>query len=93
MRTVRGNDAIFDQMIRGKDEIVYNLIFSRREAKNTLLLTDDHSCIITQSREPKPVVVFLNGHPADNCDCFYYFACIDNVITKRCNKYTEISHI
>lgn len=63
MRTVRGNDAIFDQMIRGKDEIVYNLIFSRREAENTLLLTDDHSCIITQSREPKPVVVFLNGHP------------------------------
>lgn len=58
MRRIRGNDNIFSKLIRGSDEVTYNLFYLIREDENGYIVTDDKSYIIAQSNNKTPMWVW-----------------------------------
>lgn len=63
MRRISGTDSIFDILVKGPDEIIYNLFYLIREDLDSYLVTNDRTYILAQSNAKTPVWIFQNGIP------------------------------
>ncbi|HEX3023357.1 MAG TPA: GNAT family N-acetyltransferase [Lachnospiraceae bacterium] len=60
MRYIMGNDPIFERLISGRYEYVFNLFYLIRSNEDALMITDDCTYIIAQSKRNTPLWIFVN---------------------------------
>lgn len=60
MRSIKGDDSVFEQLVQDKKEYVFNLFYLIRSDENALMLTDDCTYIIAQSSKDTPMWIFIN---------------------------------
>lgn len=60
MRQIKGSDPIIDQMVKGNDEIIYNLFYVIRTSQDPYIVTDDISYIFAQSNPNTPIWIYSN---------------------------------
>ncbi len=63
MRRISGTDNIFNILVKGPDEIIYNLFYLIRDDLDSYLVTNDRTYILAQSNTKTPVWIFQNGIP------------------------------
>lgn len=59
MRSIKGDDSVFEKLVLSKKEYVFNLFYLIRSAENALMLTDDCTYIIAQSNKDTPMWIFI----------------------------------
>lgn len=62
MRKAKTTDSVFDLLVKGRDEIIFNLFNMIRTCENATIFTDDRSYIVAQSNEYTPAWVFANDN-------------------------------
>lgn len=66
MKKIDVNDSVFQKMVTGNDDIVFNLFYLIRNSENAMIYTDDKHYIVAQSNYETPVWVYINGELKDN---------------------------
>lgn len=65
MRKINRDDFIFQKMIAGNDDIIFNLFYLIRQGENALLYTDDANYITAQSNYKAPLWIYICGKLSD----------------------------
>ncbi|MFA9378776.1 MAG: GNAT family N-acetyltransferase [Lachnotalea sp.] len=63
MRYIKGNDEVFGRLVKGNNEILFNLFYSIRNNENAFMVTDDNLYIIVHSNLKSTMWIFLNKIP------------------------------
>lgn len=69
MRQISGHDKIIDQLVKGHDEIIYNLFYVIRAGENSFIVTDDRSYILAQSNPNTPIWIYCNDKMNSASEC------------------------
>lgn len=66
MKKIDVNDSVFQKMVTGNDDIVFNLFYLIRNSENAMSYTDGKNYIVAKSNYETPVWVYINGELKDN---------------------------
>ena len=69
MRQISGHDRIIDRLVKGHDEIIYNLFYVIRSGENAFIVTDDRSYILAQSNPNTPIWIYCNNKMDHTSEC------------------------